>query len=118
MEGSMIDVFLCADRRIIKAGNNRFGSKGCIKCDECRRRKTKVASVGNSVYFSVYMTRTSHTSRVVIVKNVVQDVGNSFRRTLRGRLRPSIRRRLPPPNLPPPLRGLTPAVSISNLVRT
>lgn len=22
-------------------GNNRFGSKGCMKCDECRRRKTR-----------------------------------------------------------------------------
>jgi hypothetical protein len=22
-------------------GNNRFGSRGCVKCDECRRRKTR-----------------------------------------------------------------------------
>jgi len=25
----------------MKLGNNKWGSKGCVKCDECRRRKTK-----------------------------------------------------------------------------
>jgi hypothetical protein len=24
-------------------GNNRFGSKGCLKCEDCRRRKTRVS---------------------------------------------------------------------------
>lgn len=28
-------------KKIAKVGNNRWGSRGCIKCDECRQRKTK-----------------------------------------------------------------------------
>jgi len=32
----------------MKQGNNRWGSKGCVKCDECRRRKTKCVADANN----------------------------------------------------------------------
>jgi len=63
-------------------GNNRFGSKGCVKCDECRRRKTRVDLIrfGLTNLSSVNSTRKIQMNRVATVKGEEQIVGKPFRR--------------------------------------
>jgi hypothetical protein len=81
----------------MKLGNNRWGSKGCVKCDECRRRKTKVSSTDDNANSSVYTTSMSHMRLATIVRNGTRRAAKLSPYSPEGCRGPIIPRRLLPP---------------------
>jgi hypothetical protein len=96
MGKSISDVTFYVNGRLNVKGNNRFGSKGCMKCDECRRRKTRVKLLIpiSPTDYSVILIHVGQMTLVVIVKDVVLSVG---RHILLKSLRDCPSVRIPPP---------------------
>ena len=89
-------------------GNNRFGSRGCVKCDECRRRKTRVS------HSSCTRADNSASSIRVDLKSRVATVADAGRIAEKPSRRKPIRDHCP--IITPLLHLVRPRLLLANLV--